>query len=118
MFVIEIFCKHDWAFPLKDKKAITNSDIFPKILNKYRCKTWFKKPFDKGSKFHKNCLQNNNIEIDSTHNEGKSIVAERFIRNLKNNIKKHVISISKVMCFYKLGDIVKKKKKQYITWNY
>ena len=81
MFVIDIFCKHDWAVPLKDKKGITNIDIFEKILNQDRRKTWFKKPFDKGSKFDKNCLQNNNIEIDSTHNERKSVVVERFIRS-------------------------------------
>ena len=31
----------------------------------------------------KSWLQHNNIEIHSTHNDGKSIVAERFIRNLK-----------------------------------
>ena len=28
MFVIEIFCKHDWAAPLKYKRGITISDTF------------------------------------------------------------------------------------------
>ena len=32
----------------------------------------------------KSFLQNNNTEMYSTHNEGKSAVAERFIRTLKN----------------------------------
>ena len=32
----------------------------------------------------KSWLQDNNIEIYSTHNEGKSVVAERFIRTLKS----------------------------------
>ena len=31
----------------------------------------------------RSCLQDNNIEMYSTHNEGKSVVAERFIRTLK-----------------------------------
>ena len=31
----------------------------------------------------------------STHNEGKSVVAERFIRTTKNKIYKHMTSISK-----------------------
>ena len=31
----------------------------------------------------------------STHNEGKSFVAERFIRTLKNKIYKYMTSISK-----------------------
>ena len=42
---------------------------------------------DKGSGFHnrsmKSLLQNNDIEMYSTHNEGKSAIAERFIMNLK-----------------------------------
>ena len=33
-------------------------------------------------------LQNNNIAMYSTYNEGKSVVAERFIRTLKSKIYK------------------------------
>ena len=32
----------------------------------------------------KEMYNNNNIEMYSTHNEGKSVVAERFVRTLKN----------------------------------
>ena len=32
----------------------------------------------------KSWLQDNDIEMYSTHNEGKSVVLDRFIRNLKN----------------------------------
>ena len=39
-------------------------------------------------------------------NEGKSIVAERFIRTLKNQICKYMTSISKNVYIDKLGDIV------------
>ena len=35
--------------------------------------------------------------MNLTHNEGKSVVAERFIRILKNEIDKNTISVSK-MC--------------------
>ena len=56
----------------------------------------------------KSFLQNNNIEMYSTHNEGKSIVAERFIRTLKNKIYKYMTSISKNVHIYKLDDIVNK----------
>ena len=42
----------------------------------------------------------------STHNEGKSLVAERFIRTLKNKIYKHMIAISKNVYFDVLNDIV------------
>ena len=42
----------------------------------------------------------------STHNEGKSVVAERFIKTLKNKIYKYMISISKNVYIDKLDDIV------------
>ena len=45
---------------------------------------------DKGSKFYsrsmKSLLQNNDVEMYSAHNEGKSVIAERFIKTLKNKI--------------------------------
>ena len=42
----------------------------------------------------------------SIHNEGKSVVAERFIRTLKTTIYKYMTSISKNMYIDRLGDIV------------
>ena len=42
----------------------------------------------------------------STHNEGKSAVAERFIRTLKNKIYKYMTSISKNVYIDKLDYIV------------
>ena len=44
----------------------------------------------------------------STYNEEKSVVAERFIRTLKNKIFKHMRAISKNVCFDVLCDIVNK----------
>ena len=44
----------------------------------------------------------------SAYNEGKSAVAERFIRTLKNKISKHMTAISKNAYFDVLDDIVKK----------
>ena len=35
----------------------------------------------------------------STHNEGKSVVAERFIKTLENNIYKHMAAVSKKCLF-------------------
>ena len=42
----------------------------------------------------------------STHNEGKSVVAERFIKTLKNKIYKHMTAISKNVNFNALNDAV------------
>ena len=44
----------------------------------------------------------------STRNEGKSVVAEGFIRILKNKIYKYMTSISKNVYIDKLDDIVNK----------
>ena len=51
-------------------------------------------------------MEDNNIEIYSTHNEGKSVVAERFLRTLKNKIYKHMTAISKNVYFDVLNDTV------------
>ena len=64
---------------------------------------------DQGSEFHnksfKDFLKINNIEMYSIYNEGKSVVAERFIRTLKSKIFKHITAVSKNVCF---DDIVNK----------
>ena len=49
----------------------------------------------------------------STKNEGKSIVAERFIRPLKNEIYKYMTSISKNVYIDRLNDIVNKYNNAY-----
>ena len=56
----------------------------------------------------KSFLLNNNIKMYSTHNEGKSVFAERFIRILKNKIYKYMTSILKNVYIDKLDDIVNK----------
>ena len=96
LYVIYIYNKYAWIIPLKDKKGITITKAFQKLLdesNRKPNKIWA----DKGSEFYKRSmksfLQNNNIEIYSTHNERKSVVAERFTRTLKNNIYKYTTSI-------------------------
>ena len=65
---------------------------------------------DKGSKSYNNSfkkwLKDNDIEMYSVHNEGKSVVAERFIRTLKTKIYKHITSVSKNAYIDKLDDTV------------
>ena len=51
----------------------------------------------------------------STHNEGKSVVAERFIRTLKSKIYKYMTSISKNVYIDKLDDIVDEYNNTYHT---
>ena len=99
MCVIDVFRKYDWVVPLKNKKGITITNAFQKNLkesNRKPNKTWV----GKGSEFYnssfKKWLKDNDIEIYSINNEGKSVVAERFIRNLKTKIYKYVTSISTI----------------------
>ena len=63
--------------------------LFKKNLNESNSKPndiWV----DKGSEFNntsmKSWLEKNDIEMYSTHNEGKSAIAERFIRTLSNKV--------------------------------
>ena len=106
---IDIFIKYAWIVPLNDKKGITITNTLQKILkesNRRPNKTWI----DKGSEFYnssfKNWLKDNDIEMYSIHNEGKYVVAERFIRTLKTKIYKYMTSISKNVYIDKLDDIV------------
>ena len=107
--VIDIFSKYAWVVLLKDKKGISIVKAFQSILkqsNRKPNKIWV----DKGSEFYnayfKKWLRDNDLVMYSTHNEGKSIVAERFIRTLKSNIYKYMTSVSKNMYINKLDDIV------------
>ena len=62
---------------------------------------------DQGSEFSNNSfkrwLEKNNIEMYSAQNEGKSVVAERFIRTLETKIYKYMTSISKNVYIDKLN---------------
>ena len=56
----------------------------------------------------KSWLEKNDIEMYSAHNETKSVVAERFLRALRNKIYKYMTSISKNVYVDKLNDIINK----------
>ena len=67
---------------------------------------------DQGCKFYNNLfkrfLKKNNFEMYSTHNEGKSVVAKRVIRTLRNKIYKHMTAVSKNVYFHVLDGTVKR----------
>ena len=54
----------------------------------------------------KKWLSDNNIIMYSTYNEGKSVVAERFIRTLKNKLYKHMTATNKNVYYNVLDDVV------------
>ena len=103
-------------FLQKIKKALQLLMLFKKSLNESNCKPnkiWV----DKGKEFYnrsmKSFLQNNDIETFSTHNEGKSVIAERFITTLRNKIYKYMTSVSKNVYIDKLDDRVNKYNNTY-----
>ena len=98
--------------------------LFKKILNdsdKSEAKSKGRKPnkiwVDKGSEFYSNSfkkwLKDNDVEMYSIHNEGKSVVVERFIRTIKNKIYKYMTAISKNFYIDKLDDIVNEYNSTY-----
>ena len=108
---IDLFSKYACVIPIKDKKGTSIVNAFKKIVSKGQRKPnkiWV----DQGSEFcnqsFKDFLKTNNIEMYSIYNEGKSVVAERFIRTLNNKIFKHMTTISKNVYIDVLNDIVNK----------
>ena len=80
--IIDVFSKYAWVVPLKDKKDIGIVNAFQKILkesDRKPNKIWI----DKGSEFYNNSfkkwLGDNDIEMYSTSNEGKSVIAESLL---------------------------------------
>ena len=109
--VIDLFNRYAWVIPLRNKKGESIVEGFKKILddsNRKPNKIWV----DHGSEFYKNkfksFLKENDIEMYSTFNEGKSVVAERFLKTLSNKIYKHITAIGKNVYIDVLDDIVKK----------
>ena len=119
-----MFSKYTWVIPIKGKKGTSIINVLKKIISEGRKpnKIWV----DQGSGFYnksfKNFLKINNIEMYSTYNEGKSVVAERFIRTLKNKIFKHMTAISKNVYFdvsnWSEEVFISSKIKNTVTWTY
>ena len=86
------------------------ANAFQKIISKGRKPNKIR--VDQGSEFYndrfKKFLKINNTEMYSTYNERKSVVAERFIRTLKNKIFKHMTAVLKNVYFDVLDGIVNK----------
>ena len=109
MCAIGLFSKYAWIVPLKDKRGISIVNAFQKIISKRKPnKTWVNQGGEFYNVLSKRFLKINNIEMYSTYNEGKSVVAERFIRTLENKIRKHMTALSKYAYFDVLHDIVNK----------
>ena len=89
--VIDIFTKYVWAKPLQDQKGKTVLNAFIKIVNQSNhkpIKLWVDQGREFYNKLRQEWLENNDILMYSTHNEGKSVITERFIKTLKAKLYK------------------------------
>ena len=108
---IDLFSKYAFAVPLKDKKGISITNAFNKIIkqsNRKPNKIWVDQRGEFYNHVFKRWLSNNDIIMYSTFNEGKSVVLERFIRTLKNKLYKHMMAINKNVYYDVLDDVVNK----------
>ena len=89
--VIDLYSRYVWSLPLKNKSSQSIVEAFIKIVKNGRkpLKLWV----DNGSEFYnklfKKWLNDNNIQMYSTFNEGKALVIERFNRTLKHKMHKY-----------------------------
>ena len=106
---IDLFSKYAFVVPLKDKKGISITNAFNKIINQSNREP-NKIRVDQGGEFYnyvfKKWLSDNDIIMYSTFNEGKPVVVERFIRTLKNKLYKHMTASGKNVYFDVLDDVV------------
>ena len=106
---IDLFSKYAFVVPLKDKKGIIIVNAFNKIIkqsNRKPNKIWVDQEGEFYNHVFKKCLSDNDIIMYSTFNEGKSVVAERFIRTLKNKLYKYMTATSKNVYYHVLDDVV------------
>ena len=108
---IDLYSKYAFVISLKDKKGISIVNAFNKIIKQSNRKPniiWV----DQGGEFYNNVfekyLSDNDIIMYSTYNEGKSVVAGRFIRTLKNKLYKHMTATGKNVYYDVLDDVVNK----------
>ncbi len=113
--IIDLFSKYAWSVPIKDKTGRSITDAFNKVV-----KSSGRKPeklwVDQGTEFYnrvfRGWLTENDIEMYSTHNEGKAVVVERFNRTIKekmwkyfsaNNTHKYTDILDNLMGLYNVG---------------
>ena len=108
---IDLYSKYAFVILLKDIKGISIVNAFNKIIKQSNRKR-NKICVDQGGEFYNNVfekwLSDNDIIMYSTYNEGKSVVAERFIRTLKNRLYKHMTATGKKGYYDVLDDVVNK----------
>ena len=123
LIVLDVFSRFAWARPLKTKTGVETAAAFRDIFRRsgrIPTKLWT----DKGTEFWNHnvryvlhgptfynqiiqgMLRTNNIELYSTHNEPKAMIAERFIRTLRGKIESSYILTQSTVWYNVLPQLI------------
>ncbi len=122
LVVLDVFSRFAWARALKSKTGKETAAALQDIFKKGRIpeKLWTDKGKEfwnkkvkyvlYGPSFHnasmKSLLSNNNIELYSTFNEPKAMIAERFIRTLRGKIESNYILTNSTVWYSILPQLI------------
>ena len=94
LVLVDVFSKYAWARPLKNKEGNSVARALEEIFNSSkRCpyRLWT----DRGTEFYnknvENTLKKHKVQLYSTFNEPKSMIAERFIRTLRGKLESNFL---------------------------
>jgi len=116
LVLIDVFSKYAWARPLKNKEGVSVARMLEDVFNtSKRCprKLWT----DRGSEFYnknvENTLKRHKVQIYSTFNEPKSMVAERFIETLRGKIESNFILTQNTVWYDILPELIHEYNNSY-----
>ena len=110
LVLVDVFSKYAWAKPLKKKEGIEVARALEEVFatsKRIPKKLWA----DRGTEFYnvnvKNVLKRHNVEIYSTYNDPKSVIAERFIRTLRGKIESNYILTQSTVWYDILPELIR-----------
>ena len=109
LMIIDVFSKHGWIEPLKDKKTESVSLAFDKIFKKNKRKPeklWTDKGSEFISKHFKDFLKKHNMILYHTQNEKNSSIVERWNKTMKNKMWKMFSANNNTVYWDKLDKLV------------
>jgi len=93
--VIDVFSKYAFCVPLKNKSATTVLDAVKKIISESERSPenfWVDRGTEWYNKSFQDYIKSQDMKMYSTHGESKAVVAERFIKTIKDKIYKYFTS--------------------------
>ena len=114
LVLVDVFSKYAWAKPLKRKEGIEVARALEEVFTQRTPKKLWT---DRGTEFYnvnvKNVLKRHNVELYSTHNEPKSVIAERFIRTLRGKIESNYILTQSTVWYDILPELIREYNTTY-----